>query len=201
MKKRKAKIIEDPKRRGEWVESVFMARAGEVGLAVSKPWGDSRSYDFVVGRPGRFVGVQVKSTTIKSGGGYMCVIRRQGKAYTRGSFDFVAAYVVPEDVWYIIPVREIRGRECVSLCSESKHNKNEKYREAWHLLREAAELGGDREGYAEEPAAVAEAGRFPTNAVGRMEAAADFVRRQMEGRDIDRNIDRSADTRKRSEDG
>jgi hypothetical protein len=42
-----------------------------------------------------------------------------------------------------------------------------------------------------------------------MEAAADFVRRQMEGRDIDRdidrnidrNVDRSADTRKRSEDG
>ncbi|MGC2328565.1 MAG: hypothetical protein WA604_17770, partial [Candidatus Sulfotelmatobacter sp.] len=34
-------IIKDPKARGEWVESVFMARASEHGLAVSKPWGES----------------------------------------------------------------------------------------------------------------------------------------------------------------
>ncbi len=112
MTKRKAKFIKDPKKRGEWVESVFVARASELGLPVSKPWGDSESYDFVVGRPGKFVGVQVKSTTIENGGGYVCVIRKQGGAYTRGSFDFVAAYVVPEEVWYIIPVEDIRGREC-----------------------------------------------------------------------------------------
>src|SRR5260370_35359774 len=67
MKRRKPGIIKDPKSRGEWGESVFMVRAGEQGLAVSKPWGDSRSYDFVVGRPGRFVSVQVKSTTVESG--------------------------------------------------------------------------------------------------------------------------------------
>ena len=45
MKKRKPWIIKDKKKRGEWAESVFMARAGEQGLPVSKPWGDSRSYD------------------------------------------------------------------------------------------------------------------------------------------------------------
>jgi hypothetical protein len=181
MKKRKAKIIKDPKKRGEWVESVFVARASERGLPVSKPWGESESYDFVVGRPGKFVGVQVKSTTIENGGGYVCVIRKQGKAYTSGSFDFVAAYVVPEDVWYIIPVRDIRGRECMSLCSNSTRNENEKYREAWHLLREAAE-GEAREARAQEKIApVAPSGRFPTNAVERMEAAANFARRQLEG--------------------
>jgi PD-(D/E)XK endonuclease len=187
MKKRKRKIIKDPKARGEWVESVFMARAGEQGLAVSKPWGESNSYDFVVGRPGRFVGVQVKSTTIENGGGYVCVIRKQGKAYARGSFDFVAAYVVPEDVWYIIPANRIRGRECVSLCSKSKQAKNEEYREAWHLLREASE---DSEGAISE---VAETGDedspgaapvgsqgFPTNALGRLEASMNFFKRQME---------------------
>jgi hypothetical protein len=191
-KKRKPKIIKDPKKRGEWVESVFVARASERGLPVSKPWGESESYDFVVGRPGKFVGVQVKSTTIENGGGYVCVIRKQGKAYTSGSFDFVAAYVVPEDVWYIIPVRDIRGRECMSLCSNSTRNENEKYREAWHLLREAAEVGEAREIEAETAAPVAAAGRFPTNAVERMEAAANFARRQMESRNVD--------TRKRSDD-
>jgi len=33
-----------------------MVRATENDLQVSKPWGDSRSYDFVVGRPAAFCG-------------------------------------------------------------------------------------------------------------------------------------------------
>jgi hypothetical protein len=185
MKKRK--IIKDPKARGEWAESVFMARAGEQGLAVSKPWGESNSYDFVVGRPGRFVGVQVKSTTIENGGGYVCVIRKQGGAYARGSFDFVAAYVVPEDVWYIIPANRIRGRECVSLCSKSKQAKNEEYREAWHLLREASE---DSEGAISEvaesgaedsPAAEAVVSQGPpADGLGRLGAAMNLFKQQLE---------------------
>jgi len=178
MKKRKVKIIKDPKRRGEWVESVFMARAAELGLAVSKPWGDSRSYDFVVGRPGHFVGVQVKSTTIRSGGGYVCVIRKQGKAYPRGSFDFVAGYVVPEDVWYIIPANKVWGRECVSVCSEAPQAQYEEYREAWGLLREASR--GD-EGV-EEPAGANPVSQFsPFSAFGRMEKAMMQIRERLEG--------------------
>jgi hypothetical protein len=43
MKKRKPKIIEDKKQRGEWAEMKFMARAAEHGLPGSKPWGDSNS--------------------------------------------------------------------------------------------------------------------------------------------------------------
>lgn len=45
MRKRKPKIIKDKKERGEWAESVFTARAAENGLPVSKPVGDSRSFD------------------------------------------------------------------------------------------------------------------------------------------------------------
>jgi PD-(D/E)XK endonuclease len=181
MKKRKAKFIKDPKVRGEWVESVFMARAGEQGLAVSKPWGDSRSYDFVVGRPGRFVGVQVKSTTVANGGGYVCMLKRQGKAYGRGAFDFIAAYVVPEDVWYIIPAGKLRGREYLNLCSKSKQAKNEEYREAWQLLREAAEVGGEAETESGDGAPAAGAG-LPMGVLGRMEAVEDYCRRVFEGR-------------------
>ncbi len=194
MKKRKAKIIKDPKARGEWVESVFMARAGERGLAVSKPWGESSSYDFVVGRPGRFVSVQVKSTVCESGGGYECCIRGRGnRAYSPGSFDFLAAYVVVEDTWYIIPAGKVRGKETVALFSKSKHAKYEQYREAWHLLREAAALGEEEGGVETGPEAGTEesatgtgtAARFPRNVAERMEAVADFVRQQMEGRGMD----------------
>ncbi len=192
MKKRKAKIIKDPKARGEWVESVFMARAGELGLAVSKPWGESRSYDFVIGRPGHFVGVQVKSTIAEMGGGYGCTVKRNNKAYSRGSFDFVAAYVIPEDAWYIVPVDKFAGRVTLILCSNSGEAKYEEYREAWHLLREAAESepaendDASVDSHASESAKGGAAdespqSRFPTGALARVEAAFDFARRRMEG--------------------
>jgi len=186
MKKRKPRIIKDPKARGEWAESVFVARAGEHGLAVSKPWGDSRSYDFVIGSPGRFVGVQVKSTVFVSGGGYACSVKKNNQAYTRGEFDFLAAYVIPEDVWYIIPAGTIEGRESVGLCSKSKHAKYEEYREAWQLLREASEVSskgsGEGEGCPEDSAGVESVGdpHPPTGALGRMEAAMNFFRQRLE---------------------
>jgi len=185
MKKRKPKIIKDPKVRGEWVESVFMARAGEHGLAVSKPWGESSSYDFVVGRPGRFVSVQVKSTVCQSGGGYECCIRGKGnKAYARGSFDFLAAYVVLEDAWYILPASKVRGKETVALFSKSKFAKYEEYREAWHLLREAAEVRGDSQSCGEDSGAAESVGEqgsgHAEGALGRLEAAGNFFKQQLE---------------------
>ena len=170
MKKRKARVIKDPKARGEWVESVFMARAGEHGLAVSKPWGDSKTYDFVVGRPGHFVGVQVKSTMVEAGGGYACFVRKQNEVYARGSFDFLAAYVIPEDAWYIIPADKIRGKGYVSLFSDAETAKYEQYREAWQLLKEAAEVGG---GEAESHASRAALGLRSGQAPGEAAAAGD----------------------------
>ena len=139
MKRRKPKIIQDKKKRGEWAESVFLARAGEEGLPASKPWGDSRSFDCVVGRPGKFVAVQVKCTIarLESGEGYICSVCSSHKPYPPGSFDFVAAYAILEDTWYIVPEKAIRGLGSICLCSTMP--KYEKYREAWDLLREASE--------------------------------------------------------------
>ena len=138
MKRRKARIIKEPKARGEWSESVFMVRAVEQGLPVSRPWGESNSFDFVVGKPGRFVSIQEKSTTVKNGGGYVCSVRKNGAKYTRWAFDFLAAYVVQEDVWYLIPAKKVAGMGYVTLCSNSGEANFEECREAWHLLREAA---------------------------------------------------------------
>jgi hypothetical protein len=178
MKKRKAKIIRDPKLRGEWVESVFMERASERGLAVSKPWGDSKSFDFVVGRPGRFVGVQVKSTAFACGGGYSCAVKHNNQAYARGSFDFVAAYVIPEDAWYIVPAEKMRNKETMILCSASKQALYEEYREAWHLLREAS--CGVEEADVKEESSVESGGNLPAGARERMHAAGDYFRNYLE---------------------
>jgi hypothetical protein len=210
MKKRKPRIIKDPKLRGEWVESVFMARAGEHGLPVSRPWGEMSSYDFVVGKTGRFASVQVKSTISVLGTGFTCTVRGGHKAYPPGAFDFLAVYVVLEDAWYIIPAKLIWGKRAIMLYPNSPKTKYEKYREAWHLLREAAELGretesgadvGDaesgasrvasesasEESAANEPGASGAAagepvrGRFPASALARMEAVENYARRYLEG--------------------
>ena len=168
MAQRKSKIIKDHKRRGEWAESVFMARVAEYGLPVSRPMGDSDPFDCVVGRPGKFVGVQVKCTYAKlqTGNGYICAIVSNNKVYRPGSFDFVAAYVIPEDAWYIVPAKLIRGQRSIALASRA--GRFELYREAWHLLKEAAAE--------EEPSPVVE-----SPVMRRMRASFGFMRRSLVG--------------------
>jgi hypothetical protein len=135
VKRRKARIIKEPKARGEWGESVFMVRV-EQGLPVSRPWGDSNSFDFVVGKPGRFVSVQVKSTTVKNGGWYVCRAPAQCEVCARsvrfrGSLRHSGRCVVH------IPAKKLAGRGYVTLCPNSGGANFEEYREAWHLLRQA----------------------------------------------------------------
>jgi PD-(D/E)XK endonuclease len=93
------------KERGEWVELQFMARALRKRFKVSKPWGDSSAYDVGVEHGQRFLRVQVKSTSYRLANGYLCGFRpnQKKKRYNRRKVDFFAAYIVPEDVWYIIP--------------------------------------------------------------------------------------------------
>ncbi len=136
MKKRK-RLISDKKLRGEWAELCFMVRAAEYGLQISKPWGEMRSYDFVLGRPGHFVAVQVKSTICEVGNGYDCTVRGGHVSYPPGSFDFLAAYCALEDTWYIIPEAEIKGRTSVTLFPKgpTPYAKFEDYKEAWHQLK------------------------------------------------------------------
>ena len=181
--------IPNRKRRGEWAESVFMAKAHERGFPVSKPWGDMCPYDFVVGNTGRFVSVQVKSTVNRPVSGYVCT-EQAHRPYPAGSFDFVAAYVIPTDTWYIIPAALIQGMKWVTLQPDLPASKYEPYREAWHLLREAiaAKEGIDED--ASDPKEMAEAepaeeraidpARLPRNALERMQASFRFLKGRWE---------------------
>ena len=126
--------IKHPKRRGEWVELRFMARASEYGLCVSKPWGDSAHYDFVVEVEGHLLRVQVKSTASKKRVGYACAVRDHNGPYPSGAFDFLAAYIVPTDLWYIIPGDRINACGSILLSPELPNSKYERFREAWRLL-------------------------------------------------------------------
>lgn len=137
MKKRRLSgtIIKNCKKRGEWAELVFAMRAIEHGLHLGRPWGESSGYDFTVDQGTRIVRVQVKSTIFHEGEGYSCTLKNSRGPYKKNSFDFVAAYVIPEDIWYIIPEKKIRGMWSIGLHPELEVSKYGEYEEAWHLLR------------------------------------------------------------------
>lgn len=177
---RKPDMIEHKKQRGEWAESVFMARAQERGLPVSKPWGDSWPYDFVVGTTGRFVSVQVKSTLNRPVSGYVCTVQSHHGPYAAGSFDFVAAYIIPADTWYILPAALIQGMKWVTVQPDSPNSKYEPYREAWHLLREAIAMKEETKNDASDAGESTEPERSPRNALERMEASFRFMKTRLE---------------------
>jgi hypothetical protein len=111
-----------------------MERAAEHGLCVSKPWGETSPYDFVVETGGKLWRVQVKSTWSMNRGVYVISIRKQKGGYPPGSYDFLAAYLIPIDMWFIVPENKVRAKLSVGLFPETKRSKYLAYREAWKLL-------------------------------------------------------------------
>ena len=136
------------KQRGEWVELQFMARAAQHCFAVSKPWGDTQAYDVGIEHEENFLRVQVKSTVVRSGAGYRCMFlpnHRKKHDYSLDQIDLFAAYVIPEDAWYLIPAVLLLGqrrRTMAALCPVVEPAKKasyiyEGYREAWNLLKKS----------------------------------------------------------------
>jgi len=131
------------KERGEWVELVFMAWAARHGFRVSKPWGDSSPYDVGIQWGTRILRVQVKSTDCRTQFGYLCQFKPNchSQPYTLDQVDFFAAYVIPRDVWYVIPAEVLlrgRGQRALTLLPANPRHperyKYECYLEAWRLL-------------------------------------------------------------------
>jgi hypothetical protein len=156
------------KRRGEISELAFALAAARSGFGIAKPFGDSERYDIILDcrnndccdldsrdndpshlnpsrhppvRP-RLVRVQVKSSTQLLNGLYHVNAGRRinGRAvpYKPSEIDFIAAYIIPEDSWFILPLPHILGQ--TSLLFRPKLSPlpglYDAYRNAWHLLRE-----------------------------------------------------------------
>jgi hypothetical protein len=133
------------KERGEWVELKFMTEAAQRRFAVSKPWGDTRAYDIGIEHGGNFLRVQVKSTTYRVAAGYLCQFKPnhlKKHDYSLQQIDLFAAYVIPEEVWYLIPAVLLLGKRrktMAMLCpivppAKKACYRYECYREGWKLL-------------------------------------------------------------------
>ena len=156
------------KRRGEISELAFALAAARQGFGISRPYGDSERYDLILdsthlksvisteaerkraqwrdlllapARP-RLIRVQVKSSTQLQCGLYRVNAHRRinGRAvpYTLAEIDFFAAYVIPEDSWFIFPLPHILGLTSLLLSPKKRRRPGlyDNYREAWPLLRQ-----------------------------------------------------------------
>jgi hypothetical protein len=133
------RLMQDPKRKGELGELVFVLTAASHGLIVSKPYGDSACYDFLVQSGRRIRRVQVKAAFTERLGSYTFnVTSGRHRYYTEKDIDFLAAYIGPLDVWYIVPVHVIRSTAAIVISPgarlKQRGTRFEPYREAWHLL-------------------------------------------------------------------
>src|ERR1700686_1672935 len=136
-KKFKAKFA-NYKKRGAWVELLFMTQASKRGFSVSKPWGDAELYDVVLECEGCFLRVQVKSTDVWNGSSYVCALTAGGgRSYTAKDLDYFAIYVVPDEVWYIFPASRLIGKSAITLSPHlsREDRESECHREAWWLFQ------------------------------------------------------------------
>jgi len=135
-------------RQGEWTELRFMSEAVRRGFTVLRPWNRSSVYDVVLEQGRRFPRVQVKSAGLarklkwarpERGAIYVFNTRRHEGGYRKGNIDFYALYIVPRDVWYIVPYADIGAVQILCVFPDSRKHRLERYRGAWELLYGAGE--------------------------------------------------------------
>jgi hypothetical protein len=154
------------KRRGELSELAFVYKAASLGFGVAKPYGDSERYDFVLDSrievepreerasqepeekwaerdfPHKLWRIQVKATTQLLNGQYRINAHRRiycrAVAYHPSEVDFLVAHIIPEDSWFILPIRAAEGRTSLFFSPRNfpRLGLYDAYREAWHLFRQ-----------------------------------------------------------------
>ncbi len=120
---------------GELAELAFLYRTSSLRLVVSKPWGDTASYDFIVDAAGQLIRVQVRSVSVAHRGAYrICCTTGAGKVpLTARDIDLLAAYIIPLDLWYLIPVQAFSPVKGIRLRPGS-HRQFECFCNNWSLL-------------------------------------------------------------------
>jgi len=131
------------KRTGELAEAAFVVKAAGLGFAVSKPWGDSERYDFMLDAGHRIWRVQVKCTESLNANGYQVqstyTDHKKKGHYTAQDVDVLVAYILPLDLWYVVPAHAFPASASLRFYPEGSSSgraRFEQYREAWPFFRE-----------------------------------------------------------------
>jgi len=131
------------KRRGELSELAFAHKAASEGFGIAKPYGDSERFDFILISRGWPEGdklwrVQIKCTASLINGRYRINTVRhccgRGVPYQPTDVDFVIVHIIPDDSYFIFPIRDTPT--CLAIRPKSNRGGiREPHREAWDLMR------------------------------------------------------------------
>ena len=142
------------KRTGELAEAAFVVKAASLGYAVSKPWGDSERYDFILDSGPRTWRVQIKCTESLNANGYQVqstyTDQKKKGHYTSQDIDVLVAYILPLNLWYVVPAHAFPPSASLRFYPEGNISgrppRFEQYREAWRLFQQ--DVGPDDVGSA-----------------------------------------------------
>ncbi len=131
------------KRRGELSELAFAHKAASEGFGIAKPYGDSERFDFILisrdwPEGDKLWRVQIKCTASLINGLYHVSPARHSCgsviAYKPTEVDFVIVHIIPDDSYFIFPIRETPT--CLALRpKDHRRGIHEPNREAWDLMR------------------------------------------------------------------
>src|SRR5258708_25373172 len=133
------------KRTGELAEAAFVVKAAGLGYAVSKPWGDSERYDFILESGPRTWRVQIKCTESLNANGYQVqstyTDQKKKGHYTAADIDVLVAYILPLDLWYVVPAHAFPESASLRFYPEGnisgRRPRFEQFRDAWHLFQQS----------------------------------------------------------------
>ncbi len=119
-----------------------MARAAALGFTALRPNSPAR-YDLVLDTDSRLLRIQVKSTATLRAGRYSvsCFSCDSRRRYTPRQIDFLAAWIVPQNAWYIIPASRLRRRSRIYFYPSTRSGWSNQFRERWDLLLCKADAG------------------------------------------------------------
>jgi hypothetical protein len=120
-------------------EAIFITECIKRKIEILQPVVDIHGYDFVI-KSKKYHSIQVKSTSkpdmrYPNKPSYKVNVRKgaYSRAYEKGDFDFIAAYLIDIDQWYIFPLDKINSTT-VRINPNSPKCKFSIYKDAWNLL-------------------------------------------------------------------
>ena len=97
-------------------------------------------WDFIVTCPAGMLKVQVKTTnSIGRENSYNIATstgRNNIKKHIKKTVDVVACYIQPEELWFLLPLKEVTGRTTRLSTDQTSKSKYQKYRENWSIFYE-----------------------------------------------------------------
>lgn len=133
-----------PKELGELAEQACSLMAAKKRIAMAKPYGETLPFDLVAiprRKPYPLFKVQVRCCAFHDNFVYHLHLRKNSgrDPFEPGDFDYMAALLIPDAAWYIIPFRALPKTVFTTLHprqpNKSKWGKLDQYRDRWDFLQ------------------------------------------------------------------